>query len=77
MVIEHYDAVKYGKCTFPFRMRDFSVSPDMAKAKLGWAGPSCNLEKDLQEYYYDGYIARGGPTKELDLTKDLEIIKAE
>jgi len=74
VVIEHYDAEKYGKGTFPFRLTDFYVSPDTAKAKLGWAGASCSLEGDLKDYYYEGYVARGGPTKELDLGKDAEIL---
>lgn len=72
--IEHYDAELYGKATFPFRMTDFYVSPDTAKAKLGWAGPSCRLGSDLKEYYYEGYVSRGGPTKEMDLGKDNEIL---
>lgn len=61
--------------TFPFRMTDFYVSPDTAKAKLGWAGSSCRLGSDLKEYYYEGYVARGGPTKKMDLAKDNEILK--
>lgn len=74
VTIEHYDAEKYGKGTFPFRMTDFYVAPDTAKEKLGWKGPSCKLESDLKEYYYEGYVARGGPTKELNVEKDLEIL---
>jgi len=62
--IEHYDAERFGKATFPFRMTDFYVAPDTAKAKLGWKG----------EYYYEGYVARGGPTKDISLVKDWEIV---
>lgn len=72
--IRYYDADKYGKGTFPFRMTDFYVAPDRVKAKLGWQGPQSKLKDDLK-WYYEGYQARGGPTKDMDLSKDWEIIK--
>lgn len=73
--IRHYDAEGLGKGTFPFRMTDFYVAPDTAKEVLGWKGPGCRLGSDLKEYYYDGYVARGGPTKKMSLAKDWEIVK--
>jgi len=73
VMIEHYDADLYGKAKFPFRMTDFYVSPDQAKAKLGWEGPKHKLVDDLV-WYYENYLARGGPTKKLDLGKDWEIV---
>ena len=73
VMIEHYDHEKLGKGKFPFRMTDFYVAPDMAKEKLGWAGPSHSLGEDLT-WYYDGYKSRGGPSKEMDLMKDYEIV---
>ena len=73
--IEHYDGDALGKGNFPFRLTNFYVSPDMAMAKLGWSGPSHNLQEDLVGYYQD-YLARGGPTKELkNLEKDREILQ--
>jgi len=70
--IQHYDA-SLGKAAFPFRLTDFYVSPDMAKSKLGWEGPRHNLREDLS-WYFDSYKARGGMTKEVDLTKDMEVL---
>jgi nucleoside-diphosphate-sugar epimerase len=72
IMIEHYDAEKYGKAKFPFRMTDFYVAPDMAKEKLGWEGPTHSLGDDLA-WYYDGYKARGGASKKIDFMKDWEI----
>ena len=74
VMIEHYDSDKYGKATFPFRMTDFYVAPDMAKEKLGWSGPKHSLSDDLKTWYYNNYKARGGPSKKMDLMKDWEIV---
>ena len=71
--IEYYDHELFGKATFPFRMTDFYVAPDMVKKELGWEGPKCSLKEDLK-WYYEGYVARGGPTKQMDLGKDWEIV---
>lgn len=73
VMIEHYDHEMFGKAKFPFRMTDFYVAPDMAKEKLGWAGPKHSLSEDLT-WYYDGYKARGGASKKMDLMKDWEIV---
>jgi nucleoside-diphosphate-sugar epimerase len=73
VMIEHYDADMFGKATFPFRMTDFYVAPDTAKEKLGWSGPLHSLKDDLQSFYYESYVARGGPTKKMSLIKDWEI----
>ena len=70
--IHHYDPA-LGKAAFPFRLTDFYVSPDMAKTKLGWKGPKHNLKDDLS-WYFDSYKARGGMTKDLDLSKDKEVL---
>lgn len=70
--IQHYDA-NLGKAAFPFRLTDFYVAPDVAKAKLGWSGPSHSIKDDLS-WYFEGYKARGGPDKEMDVTKDQEVI---
>jgi nucleoside-diphosphate-sugar epimerase len=73
--IEHYDGEALGKGTFPFRMTDFYVAPDMAKQKLGYSGAQHDLKSDLQ-WYYEGYVARGGLSKDVDLSKDQEILGA-
>eukprot|EP00558_Chaetoceros_sp_UNC1202_P004216 CAMPEP_0197250010 /NCGR_PEP_ID=MMETSP1429-20130617/50639_1 /TAXON_ID=49237 /ORGANISM="Chaetoceros sp., Strain UNC1202" /LENGTH=293 /DNA_ID=CAMNT_0042711735 /DNA_START=33 /DNA_END=914 /DNA_ORIENTATION=- len=73
--VEHYDSELLGKAKFPFRLTDFYVSPDTAKDKLGWAGPSHKLGEDLK-WYFEGYVARGGKEKEIDLMKDYEIVVA-
>ncbi|KAL3782092.1 hypothetical protein ACHAWO_005762 [Cyclotella atomus] len=70
--IHHFDPA-LGKAAFPFRMTDFYVSPDMAKSKLGWEGPKHNLKDDLA-WYFESYKARGGMTKDLDLSKDKEVL---
>jgi len=75
VMIEHYDHELYGKAKFPFRMTDFYVSPDTAKDKLGWAGPSHKLDEDAK-WYYEGYQARGGAEKTVDFSKDYEIVVA-
>ena len=74
VAIEHFDPEMYSKTAFPFRPTNFYVSPDMAKAKLGWAGPKCDLKDDLS-WYYEGYVARGGPTKSMKgkLGPDIEV----
>jgi nucleoside-diphosphate-sugar epimerase len=73
--IEHYDGQALGKGTFPFRMTDFYVAPDMAKQKLGYSGAQHDLKADLK-WYYEGYVARGGPSKDVDFSKDQEILGA-
>jgi nucleoside-diphosphate-sugar epimerase len=75
VMIEHYDFDLFGKAKFPFRPTDFYVSPDMAKEKLGWKGPSHDLAEDLK-WYYEGYKARGGAEREIALEKDYEIVVA-
>ena len=45
----------------------------MAMAKLGLAGAKNSL-KDDASWYYESYQARGGPTKEMELEKELEIV---
>ena len=72
VMIEHYDGDLFGKAKFPFRLTDFYVAPNMAKSKLGWEGPKHSLKDDLS-WYYESYVARGGPTKKMDLGKDWEI----
>lgn len=71
--IEHYKAEWFDDTIFPFRDSNFYVSPDTAKAKLGWKGPSCSLEADLPAYF-EHYKARDGPTKYMFLMKDWEIV---
>jgi nucleoside-diphosphate-sugar epimerase len=68
-----YDGDEYGKGEFPFRLTDFYVAPDMAKSKLGWPGPQHSLRGDLG-WYFEGYKARGGPTRHVDFGKDWEIV---
>jgi nucleoside-diphosphate-sugar epimerase len=67
--VVHYDAASLGKGTFPFRPTDFYVSPAAAVAKLGWGGPKHALEDDLG-WYFDGYLARGGATREMKFVED-------
>lgn len=73
VTIEHYDGDELGKAKFPFRLANFYVAPDAAKAKLGWGGPDHALADDLK-WYYEGYKARGGAERAVDLGKDWEII---
>lgn len=73
VMIEHYDSDLFGKAYFPFRMTDFYVTPDTAKAKLDWKGPTHNLKDDLK-WYFENYKARGGPEKKMELGKDWEIV---
>ena len=73
VMIEHYDHELFGKAEFPFRMTDFYVAPDMAKQKLGFEGAKHSLKEDLN-WYYEGYVERGGPTKKMSLVKDWEIV---
>jgi nucleoside-diphosphate-sugar epimerase len=70
--IFYYDSDLFGKAKFPFRMTDFYVSPDTAKAKLGWEGPKHSLKDDLT-WYYEGYKASRAD-KKIDLGKDWEIV---
>jgi nucleoside-diphosphate-sugar epimerase len=72
VMIEHYDYELLGKGVFPFRMTNFYISPDTAKAKLGFT-TSKNLKDDLK-WYFESYKARGGPTKKMSLIKDWEIV---
>lgn len=71
--IEHYDSELFGKAYFPFRLTDFYVSPDTLKEKVGYSGAQKSLKEDLK-WYYEGYVARGGPTKKMELVKDWEIV---
>lgn len=73
VMIEHYDAEKFGKAKFPFRMTDFYVAPDKAKEVLGWSGPTHSLQSDLPAYF-ESYKARGGPEKKMSLGEDWEIV---
>ena len=72
--IQHYDP-SLGKAAFPFRLTDFYVAPDMAKDKLGWKGPNNKLKEDLG-WYFESYKARGGMEREVDLSKDKEVLSA-
>lgn len=67
--VVHYDASSLGKGKFPFRPTDFYVSPNMAMSKLGWEGSKYALEEDLG-WYYEGYLARGGATREMKFEED-------
>lgn len=69
----YYDGDEMGKAKFPFRLTDFYVSPDTAKAKLGWGGATHSLKGDLS-WYFDSYKSRGGETRQLDLAKDWAIV---
>mmetsp|Transcript_9049 Transcript_9049/g.11118 ORF Transcript_9049/g.11118 Transcript_9049/m.11118 type:complete len:386 (-) Transcript_9049:73-1230(-) len=71
--IRYYDK-GLGKGTFPFRLEDFYVAPDLAKEKLGWGGPKHSLKDDLG-WYFDSYKERGGPLEVIDFSKDEELIK--
>ena len=71
--IEHYDGDLFGKGNFPFRLTNFYVAPDTAKAKLGWEGAKHSLKDDMS-WYYESYKARGGPGKKMSLAKDWEIV---
>lgn len=73
VMIEHYDADKYGKAQFPFRPSNFYVAPDKAKELLGWTGAQHDLKSDLPSYY-ELYKARGGPEKKMSLAQDWEIV---
>jgi len=73
VMIEHYDSDLFGKAYFPFRLTNFYVAPDMAKAKLGYGGAKKSLKDDLK-WYYEGYLARGGSEKYIELVKDWEIV---
>lgn len=71
--IEHYDGKRLGKGSFPFRVTDFYVAPDAAKSKLGYGGAKHDLPGDLGPYF-ESYKARGGLEREVDFSKDAEII---
>ncbi len=73
VMIEHYDSKLFGKAYFPFRLTNFYVSPDMAKAKLGYSGAKKSLREDLK-WYYEGFLARGGSENYIELVKDWEIV---
>ena len=73
VMIEHYDAEKFGKAKFPFRLTNFYVAPDKAKEVLGWSGPKHSLKDDLPAYF-ESYKARGGPEKKMSLSLDWEIV---
>jgi nucleoside-diphosphate-sugar epimerase len=67
--VVHYDDASLGKGKFPFRPTDFYVSPTAAMEKLGWGGSKCGLEDDL-EWYFEGYLARGGASREMTFVED-------
>lgn len=71
--IVYYNAADLGKAKFPFRPTNFYVAPETAKEKLGWPGPSHKLVEDLK-VYYEGYVARGGPEKQMSWVQDWEIV---
>jgi hypothetical protein len=71
--IEHYDGKLFGKATFPFRLTDFYVAPTMAMNVLGWEGAKHSLQEDLS-WYYQSYLARGGPERKMSFIKDWEIV---
>lgn len=73
--VVHFDPSEVGKGKFPFRPTNFFVAPDMAKEHLMWGGAEHTLREDLPAYY-ESYKARGGPTKDLDLSADKEILEA-
>lgn len=73
VMIDYYEGDMWGKGTFPFRLTDFYVAPDMAKAKLGWPGPKNSLRDDL-DWYFKYYKAREGPTRKVSLEKDWFIV---
>jgi len=75
VTIEHYDADQFGKAYFPFRLTDFYVAPDTLKEKVGYGGATKSLREDLK-WYYESYVARGGPTKAMELVKDREIVES-
>lgn len=78
--VDDYNVVNFdislGKGKFPFRPTNFYVAPDMVKSKLGWKGSKHTLKGDLPSYF-EGYKARGGDKKELDLSKDKEVLGVE
>lgn len=74
VAIEYYEADIFGKANFPFRTNNFYITPDTAKDKLNWSGPTHTLDEDLKQWYLDGYKARGGPEKKMNLMKDFEIV---
>ena len=73
--VVHFDASELGKGKFPFRPTNFFVAPDKAKELLKWGGAQHTLREDLPAYY-ESYKARGGATKDLDLSADKEILEA-
>lgn len=75
VTLKHYDGEQLGKGTFPFRLTDFYVAPDLAKSKLGWSGAKNSLADDLK-WYFEGYLKRGGKSKDVDFSKDDEIVGA-
>jgi len=75
--IVHYDAAKLGKGTFPFRPTNFYVAPDMIKEYLTYGSAAEHtLREDLSEFYFENYKARGALDKDVDFTKDKEILDA-
>jgi len=72
--IAHYNGDQFGKGKFPFRLTNFYVAPDMAKSRLGWPGPKNSLKDDLN-WYFRYYLAREGPTRQINFEKDVEIVQ--
>ena len=72
--IVHYDASELGKGTFPFRPTNFYVAPDMIKEYLTYGSAAEHtLREDLPDYF-ENYKARGGLDKDVDFSKDKEIL---
>jgi hypothetical protein len=42
---------------------------------LGYSGTQHDLKSDLK-WYYEGYVARGGLIRDVDFSKDQEILGA-
>lgn len=71
--IVHYDAEKYGKGSWPFRLEHFIASSVKAQAELEWK-PEHDFATDMVECY-QRYQASGRASKDLDFSKDDEILK--
>ena len=75
--IVHYDAAKLGKGTFPFRPANFYVAPDKIKEYLTYGSAAEHTVRgDLSEFYFENYKARGSLDKDVDFSKDKEILDA-
>ena len=63
------------KFKFPFRDTPFFVSVSKAESLLGFA-PKNDIAKDIQWYYDDNYVAKGGKDKELSFDDDAIVLGA-